>query len=371
MKNIIYLCLFVWTVSSSQVQSTPSCYASNTDRENFTQGYFFWADEDTMDEMEEVIIEFEMFVALFEGGALGDVNNFQISSTDEAAFSFADSLPESYSWLSDVDLVAFHGWLSLMYSQEKSHMLWNQTNDLYERLETVWIDPEIPGEALFFIFQDEKGKITFEPICDAAKKLKVFVDKGLEDDVRELFLKTQLCILEDLCKGECGGGKPELIQWLNELVMEFMDPMFLYLNEGNIKGLEWENTKKVIANNQAFYDAVNLAEGFGEYESGLRVLGKLFKHRGLKLKTAMEMANTHILFDLRKALNTSTVEWGNDKDVTWTCIGAVVSDCEKKYITPLEGDLSIFSGQYFENFNVSLLRDRVVKGVKDKLTRRK
>jgi hypothetical protein len=181
-----------------------------------------------------------------------------------------------------------------------------------------------------------------ESIRSLAEQLQKQIDQLRENDLRALFLKTQKCILDGLADGKCCVSAKENSQWLDDVVEDFMRPLFDAL--GGAPEAHWEEV----------FNNLTKAEEVIENET--------FVHKWLfELVAARDMALAHINFDLKSSIETNGA--GTDED--WECVGSVVSACEKEFFNGLERLSGKVVGSFDTTFDVAKLRDEMRNEVKE------
>jgi RHS repeat-associated protein len=203
------------------------------------------------------------------------------------------------------------------------------------------------GMGRFFGDDDDPNAGSTVTLCDRADALRVKIERLAKNDLRLGFLKTQHCILEKLCQKACC---PSAAEWLENVIKDFMDPLFDALEGNPNEG--WRKTFEQVG----VYEAGNA--GIEKTLSSVLVSSEArFEldqaKRMNEVMSARDMAITHISQDLRNALIRNGV--GDDGD--WKCIGDVVSECEKNEFTPLERGVSRFAGLIDASFDVGKFRD--------------
>jgi RHS repeat-associated protein len=174
-----------------------------------------------------------------------------------------------------------------------------------------------------------------------ADQLQKQIEQLRKNDLRELFLKTQKCILDGLADGKCCVSAEENSKWLDAVVEDFMRPLLDAL-EGNPPA-HWEET----------FNNLDEAEKVLENETA-------FHRWAFELVAARDMALAHINFDLRNSIEINKA--GTDED--WECIGDVVSDCEKEFFKWYERWSGKAVGIFDSTFDVAKLRDEMRDDVK-------
>jgi hypothetical protein len=264
-------------------------------------------------------------------------------SADIDEFRGDHSLELNYPELSQLDVFKYCEWVREFFGEDSAEEIILSAINLYDILFTnhglVPIAHAGQNHA-------KKPKNQFQEICEAAKKLQKYRATRDWNDVRQLFLKLQLCILQRLCMGACAKGDIESARWLNDLVVDFMNPLSRYLDGGDLSDYPgWADVKDDIALFQAFYDERPNAMDANNLPQQLAViLANQIDKRGLKLKTAIWMANVHIRFDLEYALERN----GVGDDIDWNCVGRQVARCEQIWLSDFEIAGGIIAGSEWQ-----------------------
>jgi RHS repeat-associated protein len=307
--------------------------------------------------------EYGPFGELFHStGPMAKANSFRFSTkyqddeTDFLYYGFRYYNPSTGRWLTrdpieengGLNVYGFVGNTPQNYIDRDGRDNWSNLAAGQNGVPAVVFGQAVPLHAF-------SGAPTRAPISAMAKVLTQRIDSLEAGDFRRLFLDTQQCILDKLSKWQCCMD-PRSLDWLNRTVKDFMDPMFEALD--GRPNTRWADTfRKVASYQNPTPPSPNvLAASSGQYVPAPNPWSD-------QMFAAREMAMTHIDQDLRQAIERQGV--GSDGD--WSCIGKVVSECERKFFNGFERLLSRTSGLVNSNFDIAKFRDSMRDDVKSQI----
>ena len=231
-------------------------------------------------------------------------------------------------------------------------------NDMLDRLDLLGlIDPD-----------SQLPENMFSTVCAKADDLSrriANLKSGTGDEFKRLFMGTQLCILNKLCKGACCKNDKSAA-WLNNTVDTFMS-QFTDALDGNFydNNQRWKkllsNIDKMKPLGKSIWDFAYPGAGGRREESSVPMYSAFLFEYADGAEIARQMAFTHIDQDLRQALTKNGV--GNDRD--WKCIGSVVSDCQKQFFDKLERLIGKMLPK--DKYDIPWIRDQMREELKETL----
>ncbi len=185
-------------------------------------------------------------------------------------------------------------------------------------------------------------------VFDLAAKQQSARMNELDAGLIKIFVDIQSCIMKNLAR--CVKVCPQDEDWLVDTARDFMRPYVESLRE-RADGCAVSNAGWRLFFERLDANAFNVLPWMPD---GFALPGTDAFGYALRLEIARQMALNHINVDLRNSLMIN----GVGSEGMWSCIGRVVSQCEREVLQQLSNFGDIL-GVFMDEYDVSRIRDRM------------